>query len=206
MYDPIIHCRRSVRLAGYAYSQPGVYYLTVCAHHRRCLFGAIAQDAVCLSHIGEIVRDEWLRSCEVRPGLVVDAWVVMPNHLHGIVVVGAHSRAPWPFGLRWPMEEEGGDARGNERAHGCAPLRRPARSLGSFVAGYKAAVTKRANAVRATPGAPIWQRNYYEHAVRDEAELHDIREYIARNPAQWATDHENPAIAQRLGARPRPRT
>jgi hypothetical protein len=105
------------------------------------------------------------------------------------------------------MEAEGGDPRENERAHGCAPLlRRPARSLGSFVAGYKVAVTKRANAMRGTPGAPVWQRGYYEHVVRDEAELHDIRQYIAGNPAQWATDHENRAIAQRLGARLRPRS
>lgn len=199
-YDPLIHGRRSARLPGYGYSQLGVYYVTLCTHRRQCLFGAIAQERLRLSPIGEIAKEEWLRSCEVRPGLVLDAWVVMPNHLHGIVVVGAHSGAPMPFGLHWPVSAD------SERAHGCAPLRRPARSLGSFVAGYKAAVAKRANAMRGTPGAKVWQRSFYEHVVRDEAELHSIRQYIADNPSQWAADRENPVIAARSGVFLRPET
>ncbi|MFQ6092271.1 MAG: transposase, partial [bacterium] len=97
-----------------------------------------------------------------------------PNHTHGIVwfnhIVGAPGRAP----LQGPH------------------LRRAPKSLGSFIAGYKSMVTKRVNETRQTPGAPIWQRNYYEHIVRNETELNRIREYIRANPLGWHLDRENP--------------
>jgi REP element-mobilizing transposase RayT len=106
---------------------------------------------------------------------------VMPNHVHGIVVirdVGAHGRAPLP-----------------------SPPHRLPCSLGSFVAGFKSAATKRINAIRRTPGLPVWQRNYYEHVIRDEDDLDRVRRYIAENPLRWEEDQKNPLSV----SAPRPR-
>lgn len=169
--DPTKHDRRSIRLPGYDYRQAGAYFVTVVTHQRECLFGGIADGEMRVDGYGEVVRDEWLRSAQIRREIELDAFVVMPNHLHGIVVirdVGAHGRAPLPL----------------------AP-HRPPRSLGSFVAGFKSAVTKRINTMRRTPGLPVWQRNYWERVIRDERELDRVRQYIAENPLRWESDPEN---------------
>ncbi len=226
-YDPIVHGRRSVRLRDYDYAQPGAYYLTICAHQRRCTFGVVKNGRMYLSRQGDLVAEEWLRSCEVRPEVTLDEWQVMPNHLHGIVFVGAHGNAPPPLGLRWPdspnvgtrpsaigdvgthgsapsreQDRRAGDFHArlhgrDDRAHCHAPLRRQERSLGSFVGGFKGAITRRVN----TPPASVWQRGYHEHVIRDEAELHDIRLYITKNPAQWDEDPENPRYKTIMGKR-----
>lgn len=197
-YHPMVHYRRSVRLRGYDYAQYGAYFVTICVCRRECLLGVVARDNVRLTTMGEIVRTEWLESEEIRPGLQVDAFIVMPNHFHGIVIlpVGAHSSAPFSveanhaLGAHSRALNLGADR--TSRAHSSAPLRRPPRSLGSFVAQFKAVTTRRINAARHTPGMPVWQRNYYEHIVRDEGELEAIRSYIADNPRRWAEDRENP--------------
>ncbi len=172
-YDPALHHRRSLRLPGYDYREAGAYFLTLVAYRRECLFGEMLDGKVRLSALGEVVAKEWGQTRKIRPEIHLDAFVVMPNHIHGIVVVrgpvGAHSRAP---------------------RHD-SPYRSP-RSLGSFVAGFKSAVTRRINQVRGMPGIPVWQRNYYEHVIRYEKELNRIRQYIADNPARWADDPENP--------------
>jgi len=197
-YNPEKHHRRSIRLQGYDYSQPGAYFVTVCtrnkveAHGRApLLFGEVIDGEMVLNDYGHIVEEEWHRSVNIRREIRLDAFVVMPNHLHGIVIiqgdgVGAHGVGAHGVG-----------------AHGRAPLRgtsshlwRSPKSLGSFIAGYKSAVTKRINEMRKTPGVPVWQRNYYEHIVRDETELNRIREYIQTNPFRWHLDRENP---QRIG-------
>ena len=166
-------------MSGYDYAEEGAYFVTVVTHQRECLFGGIADGEMRVDGYGEVVRDEWLRSVQIRREIELDAFVVMPNHLHGIVVirdVGAHGRAPLPL----------------------APHRSP-RSLGSFVAGFKSAVTKRINTMRRTPGLPVWQRNYWERVIRDERELDRVRQYIAENPLRWDEDPENPAMAQAAG-------
>ena len=151
--------RRSIRLQGYDYSQAGAYFLTICTHDRECLFGEIVHGKMRLNDAGRIVADEWLKTEEIRNEIELDEWVVMPNQLHGIVVitstVGAHGRAPLQ----------------SSNHHG---LYRQPKSLGSLVAGYKSAVTKRINELRQTPRAKLWQRNYWEH--------------IHNNPAQWELD------------------
>jgi putative transposase len=182
-YDPALHHRRSVRLAGYHYVGAGTYYVTICAQGRRCLFGGVVAGKMRLSRLGEIVRREWLRTCRVRPDVTLDTWAIMPNHVHGIVVVGAHGNAPLPLGLRWTEDE---------RAHCCAPLRREARSLAALISGFKGAVTRRVTASLGARALPVWQRGYYEHVVRDEADLDEIRQYITENPKRWTEDRENP--------------
>ena len=180
-FDRHKHRRRSIRLPGSDYSWPGVYYVTICTYGRDCLFGAVAGGRVRLSEYGRAARDEWLRSAAVRPGITLDAFVIMPNHLHGIIILTPESQSPDPAG-----------AHGGVGAHSCAPLqpplqRRP-RSLSSFIACYKATVTRRINQMRDTAGARVWQRNYYERIVRDEEELARARGYITENPRRWADD------------------
>jgi REP element-mobilizing transposase RayT len=212
-YDPVIHARRSIRLPDYDYSQAGAYYLTICSHQRRCIFGVVRDGRVRLSRIGKILAEEWLQSCEVRPEVTLDEWTIMPNHLHAIVVIGAVPGQPVPLGLVWPAGANVGATRrvahpkqtlGERRAtHRVAPTERPTGpapgSVAAIVGQFKGAVTRRVNALRNTPGAPVWHRNYHEHVIRDEAELHDIRLYIAQNPSQWATDAENPRYRTVMG-------
>ena len=224
-YDPRKHHRRSIRLKGYDYTQAGAYFVTFVAHDRECLFGDVVDGVMRLNAFGEIVREEWFRTAVVRPYVMLDPdeFVVMPNHIHGIIwIVGAGDRG---------HGDDGGDVDvfAGDRGHGddggnvdvfvgaqrrCAPtpptpppptphtVRRPVGgatptnvvpgSLGAIVRAIKSATTKRINALRGTPAAPVWGRNYYEHIIRYETSLNRIRRYIAANPSRWAEDHEHP--------------
>ena len=189
-YDPARHQRRSIRLKGYDYTQAGAYFVTLCVQGRECLFGTITAGEMILNELGQIVYEEWKRSSEIRREMELDEFVVMPNHMHGILWilesddVRAHGRAPQPGGA--PIV----------RADGRPPQRQPPqrapKSLGSFVAGFKSAATKRINEQRGMPGAPVWQRNYYEHIIRNDADLQRIREYIVNNPLKWDLDQLHP--------------
>ncbi len=183
-YNPQIHQRRSIRLPGFDYTQLGAYFVTICADRRECLFGKVADGDVVLNHFGRLAHEEWTYTEIIRPEVQLDEFVIMPNHIHGIITmrqpegsVGAHGRAPLS------CED--------------APLQRPPRSLGSLIAGFKSPVTKRINQSRHTPGQPVWQRNYYEHVIRGERDLHRIRQYIRDNPARWAEDIYNPTNVSR---------
>jgi REP element-mobilizing transposase RayT len=130
-----------------------------------------------LNTYGEIVREEWSRTAVIRREVELDASVIMPNHLHAIVVI-IH---PGNVGAR-------------RFAYSRAPtssLSRPAKSLGALVAGFKSAATKNINELRGTPGAPVWQRSFYDRVIRDETRLNQARQYIEANPAQWALDQDN---------------
>ncbi len=244
-YDPEKHHRRSIRLKGYDYSSEGGYFLTFVAKDRECLFGDVVNGEMVLSEFGKMVSVEWLKSQQIRKEIVLDEFVVMPNHLHAVLFivgskspsdknVGAHGCAPIP-----PDNEIKNCVKGNwkrahgrvslrphseikkygneiwKRAHSRAPLRcdneiairelekhmmeqhhvrpyRPPKSIGSLVAGFKSYVTTRINIIRNTPRVPVWQRNYYEHIIRDERELYNIREYIVTNPLRWELDIEHP--------------
>jgi REP element-mobilizing transposase RayT len=181
------HRRRSIRLKGYDYTQPGAYFVTLCTWNRECLFGQVVDGEMRLNNYERSVREEWFRSAEIRRGIELrpNEFIVMPNHIHGIVWIVDDNRGTTP----------------HVEAHGRAPLRRMPRSLGSFVAGFKSSVTKQINTLRQTPGTPVWQRNYYEHIIRDDRSLNRIRQYIANNPLQWELDRENPAKIA-LGLKP----
>ena len=170
---PLTTSRRSIRLQNYDYSQPGAYFVTICTYKRECLFGHIEDGVIHHTFFGEIVCQEWSRSETIRQEIQMDVYVVMPNHIHGILLLLEH-----------PTSTVG--------AHGRAPLHRSPRSLGSFIAGFKSVVTRRINQTRGTPGSPVWQRNYYEHVIRSEDELQQIREYIIKYPARWVEDPDNP--------------
>ena len=193
------HHRRCIRLRGYDYAMPGAYFVTICTWDRLCLFGEIADDAVRLSAAGEIAAACW---CEIPthfPDVELDASVMMPNHVHGIInIVGATHASPLPV---------------RQTPHGShLPSRGPRPySVGAVVGSFKSATTRRVrgimNAVQAVHALPIsskcrqpiWQRNYYEHIVRDEATLTRLRQYIADNPARWAQDDENPSRIKEVG-------
>jgi len=155
-------------LQGYDYSSPGAYFVTICTQNRECLFGDIVNGKMVLNDIGKIVADEWIKTGDIRDEIELDAWVVMPNHFHGIVMIRRGDRpvAPTPTPLPGP---------------------RP-KSIGSLMSGFKSAVTKRINKIRQTPGISVWQRNFYEHIIRNETELGNIRQYIINNPLNWRSD------------------
>ena len=172
--DPEKHHRRSIRLKGYDYAQEGVYFVTVCTQNRACLFGAVADGEMQLNNAGEIAKAAWDDMPARFPSVRLDAFIVMPNHVHGIIIVGAQFIAP----------SDGFDGT-NQGVMNYAP------TLGDMVRAYKAASTRLIR--QAGTPAFAWQRTYYEHVVRDEESLSRLRQYILDNPARWAFDHENPA-------------
>jgi len=158
--------RRSIRLKHYDYTQAGAYFVTICTHERRSLFGGIIDAQMRLGPIGKIITQEWAKSAEMRPDVELDAFVIMPNHLHGIVLLG----------------QSGAGAK--------------ARPLGAVMRGFKAAATGALAAAGHRLDHPLWQRNYYGHIIRSEESLEAIRAYIADNPARWAEDRQNPAAVR----------
>jgi REP element-mobilizing transposase RayT len=211
--DPSEHRRRSIRLPAYDYAGPGAYFVTICTHNRDSLFGQVGDGEMRLNRVGEMVSAEWLRMPVVRPKVVSDAFVVMPNHMHGIIILGDDSevgatrrvaptcsdraRGPTPGSLG--AIKVGATRRVaptcSDRARGPAPG-----SLGAIVGQFKSLTAKRINERRSTPGAPVWQRNYYEHVIRNEKALNAIRRYVLGNPLLWDYDTDNLA-SQRQGVR-----
>lgn len=178
-YNPDKYHRCSIRLKDYDYSQAGAYFITICSYNKECVFGNVINGQMVLNEHGKVVEREWLRTTQIRTDMELDEFVIMPNHMHGIFViiespVGAHSRAPLQI------------------QHGRVSTQRKPRSLSSFLAGFKSAVTRQINELRGMPYAPLWQRNYYEHVIRNENDLSEIREYILNNPLKWDLDSENP--------------
>ncbi len=181
----MLHRRRSIRLAGYDYTQNGAYFVTICTYQRRCLFGEIVGEEMQRNWCGEIAAACWQAIPNHFAAVKLDAFVVMPNHVHGIILIDTPDST---------MESAQGDGVGAQHA---APLRThphvvQSGSLSAIVRSYKSAVANQINACHQTPGKRIWQRNYYEHIVRNDRALNAIREYILFNPAHWAFDRENP--------------
>lgn len=173
-YNPDIHHRRSIRLKGYDYTQNGAYFVTIVTYQRTHLFGKVVNGVMQLNEWGEIARREWFKTAELRPyvELFEDEFVVMPNHAHGIL---------------WMNDDVVRTERRSARTNDVVP-HVDAGSLGAIVRAYKSAVTYAINAARQTRGMMVWQRNYYEHIIRNDADLNRIRKYIAENPLKWADD------------------
>ncbi|HXF48618.1 MAG TPA: transposase [Verrucomicrobiae bacterium] len=175
--------RRSIRLPAYDYSQAGAYFVTICTLNRECLFGKVMDGKVQLNPFGCVVEEEWLKTAELRPCIELGTSVVMPNHFHGIIVINDECR---------------GTAR---RAPTVSRFGKPvAGALSTVIRSFKSAVTKRINDLRRTPGNVVWQRNYYEHIIRNEDDWKKIHDYIVYNPEKWMVDAENPdRINRKLG-------
>jgi putative transposase len=165
------HHRKSIRLKGYDYTQPGWYFITICTQNREWLLGEITGGEMVLNTFGGIVRDEWLNTEKIRDNVELDAFVVMPNHFHGIIhIAGAYGETPL---LQNPQQQT---------------FKSPSHSIGAIIRGFKSAVTKQINQMRNKSGLRVWQRNYWEHVVRNENDLNRIREYIRNNPLKWQDD------------------
>jgi len=180
-YNPTIHRRKSIRLQGYDYSQDGAYFITVCTHNRVPLFGEIVDGVMVLNTASQIVEKCWCAIPEHFPQVTLDEFVVMPNHVHGIITVGANNHLPQHY-LPLPSDET--PIQSNEPPR---PLQHgTSRTIGSMVRGFKIGVTRwfRAN----TDIHAVWQRNYYEHIIRNEDAYLAIAEYIQTNPQRWETD------------------
>ena len=155
-FDPKIHHRRSIRLPGYDYSHAGAYYVTIVSHGRECLFGQVAGGEMKLSQFGKIVQYTWLDLPKHYPHVELDAFCIMPNHVHAMII----------------LNDDGGHA------------------LSEIVRALKTFSARRINALRNTVGVPVWQRNYYEHIIRDNQEYLAKCGYIQNNPLNWDQDAE----------------
>ena len=181
-YDPEIHHRRSVRLKEFNYSRHGAYFITICTQNKDCLFGKIVEGKMVLNEYGSIVETEWTNTSKIRNNVKLDEFIVMPSHVHGIIIImddcceGTRQRAP--TGYNAPITESFGKPTHN--------------SIPTIIRSFKSAVTKQINELRNTPKLSLWQNNYYEHIIRNENELNQIRQYIIENPLKWDLDEENP--------------
>jgi len=169
--------RRSVRLPGFDYSKIGMYFVTVCASERRCIFGEVRDDETVLSSIGQIVSACWIEIPHHFPNVKIEAYVVMPNHIHGILTIhsnwkGAGSQEK----LAAPMESFG---------------KPTPRSIPTIVRSFKAAASRHSRESGYVKGESIWQRGYYEHVLRNTREYVEVTNYILQNPARWADDEDN---------------
>lgn len=188
-YNPDTHHRRSIRLQGYDYAQKGMYFITLCVQERECIFGTIVENEMFLNRIGQIVADEWINSIKIRNNVIIHDFIVMPNHLHGIVEITYNKNDKSQIG----------------------EFVSPTKSIGAIVRGFKVATTKRikdfvipvgANGNSSNGNSPlqewimnhlphIWQRNYYEHIIRDYNDHERIANYINTNPSRWEKDMFN---------------
>ena len=210
--------RRGLRLQDYDYAGEGLYFVTTCTVHRACLFGDVVDAQMRLNDSGHAVEAAWHDLPRHYPGVRLDAFVVMPNHIHGVIAlfdpVGAGFKPAPAAGTRRTIDHA---------AIGCSP---PAahstdvRTFGGFAAGaglkpaptghcpslielvraFKTFSARRINAMRGTPGRAIWQRTFHDHVIRNDHALERIRHYIAANPANWSTDPEHPRRVRDAGA------
>lgn len=186
-YDPERDRRRWIRLRGYDYTQPGAYFVTICTQERLCLFGEIVDRTVILNDSGRIATKCWNDIPVHFPHVALDHFLVMPNHVHGILwivkTVVAKDLPPDGEKQVWPVG-----------AKNLSPLRlQPAgtsKTIGSIIRGFKIGVTQWTRQERNV--CDFWQRNYYEHVIWSGTALNRIRHYIVENPARWAEDLENP--------------
>lgn len=184
-YNPDIHHRRSIRLKEYDYSSAGAYFISICTHGRECLFGQIMYGEMHLNDAGLMVKQVWSNLPGRFSNVVLDAFVVMPNHFHGILFIVAPLAAP---GIATPNLESGYANKGAaSSAH-----RGYVNTLGKIMRAFKSISGIEINRTLDRQGRPLWQRNYYERVIRNDDELSSIREYILSNPAKWAEDKENP--------------
>ena len=190
-YNPEIHNRKSIRLKGYDYSQPGAYYVTICVGGRECVFGHVGvqnfEPRVCLSELGKIADDCWQEIPEHFPNVRLDEYIIMPNHVHGILCI-ADENDNFVVGVQnivigvqnfEPLQQK------RNEYQKIIP-----RSLGSIIRGFKIGVTNWYNLHN--HGHFQWQRNFHDRIIRDKYELDQKRKYIQNNPKNWHNDEHNP--------------
>jgi len=196
--------RRSIRLPGYDYSQPGAYFVTVCVHGGRFLFGDVMDGRMRLNATGDLVQVCWEWLEQQYRYVELDEYVIMPNHVHGIIILtdlvtsdgsrtvtDASDFMTLGGSRTAPREDDIDSCRGASRS---APtldyIRR--KPLGRIIGAFKTVSTKRINELSNSSAGRIWQRGFFEHVIRGERDLTRIREYISTNPRRWHLDRDNP--------------
>ena len=170
--------RRSIRLPDYDYTQPGAYFVTICTWNRKCLFGEVINSEMILNRIGQVVQQEWLRLRIRFPLVDFPIYTFMPNHVHGIIFI---TEAMNPKG-----SDDTAYIAGSQQ--GKTTIQVVSGSLGAIVRAFKASVTWRLHAAGLLNQVHVWQRNYYEHVIRNEEDLQSISDYIESNPQNWQRD------------------
>ncbi|MBL8005280.1 MAG: hypothetical protein JNL36_09300 [Candidatus Kapabacteria bacterium] len=181
-YNSALHHRRSIRLPEYDYSQVGMYFVTICCQDMVCRFGSVVGGKIVLNECGRIAKECWEMTPLIRENIDLGAFVIMPNHMHGIIHINGRGVLHTP---NLENDSEHLDVKDNEGVFN-TPLQSPKQKLGSIVRGYKSAVTKKSLQIGVS--GKLWQRNYYEHVIRNEYSYQRISEYIFNNPAQWEYD------------------
>lgn len=204
-YDFSNRKRRSIRLKGYDYSQAGLYFITICCENRICRFGKIQNGEMILNEYGRIAYNEWEKTPDIRNHVELGEFIIMPNHIHGIIRLGElhspknetrctdklhspenKSTSHSNFGECNSKYDRGKWNSKYDRGECNSPLRSPSQTVGAIVRGYKSSVTKQLNLMGFH--GKLWQRNYYEHIIRNEQSHHRISHYIINNPAKWQMD------------------
>ena len=195
VYNPDFHHRHSIRIKGYDYSSPGFYFITICSRDRQPLFGEIKNGEMVLSELGKIIQKEWFKIIESWSGVELDYFIIMPNHLHGIIIITNKLER------KINVNDEVGAtlavaqnvAVAQNRA-GATPAKHVF-ALGDVVGGFKSiCVNKYLQYIKNNnlqESCLIWQRNYYDHIIRNEKDLYNIQGYILNNVSKWQYDLEN---------------
>ncbi|PKO04834.1 MAG: hypothetical protein CVU41_15215 [Chloroflexi bacterium HGW-Chloroflexi-3] len=207
-YNPAIHNRHSIRLPGYDYSQPGAYFLTINSHKKEHLFGRVVDGVVQLSPVGEIAQEQWQNIPTHFSNVLLDEFVIMPNHMHGILVItegevctGKGKAFDVLFNRKNSKSQNYSTDQNFQNIESNALPIQPGRESGSnalphqlgsqpgsipaVVQNFKSITSRKINKLLGTPGSTIWHRNYYEHIIRDEEDYARIVTYIRENPQKW---------------------
>lgn len=190
-FNPKINHRKTIRLQNYDYSQEGYYFITICTENKKCILGKIENKKMVLNQFGKKVKDCWLKIEKTNNFLKLDQFVIMPNHIHGILIIDKNVGVP----LVGTQDSDGlSEQRKNKnstqgRPQGIAPTK----TIGEIIGGFKSLTTneyiKNVKAGKFPSFKKrIWQRNYYEHIIRNEESLDKIWEYIVSNPETWEKD------------------
>jgi putative transposase len=205
-FDPQKHHRRSIRLPGYDYTQARAYFVTIVTHNRENIFGEVVDGEMRLNGFGEIAKREWERLPKQFKHIELGAFIIMPNHVHGIIIIHDNRRGtadlhnqdnpqdPHRRGTAdFPNQDNPQDPRRAPTTTTTEKFGKPVSgSIPTIMRSYKSAVALRVNYARPGDSTPVWQRNYYERIIRNEREMGAIWRYIQSNPARWADDNENP--------------
>jgi len=175
--------RRSIRLKGYDYTQAGAYLVTICTHNRQPLFGEIRNGIMLLNSYGRIACPQWLQLVYRFSNLELGEWVIMPNHVHGILIITGRGEA----------SQKRNNGQVNTLITDASPLRpngTESGSIGAIIQNFKSVTSRKINSQLGKSKEPIWQRSYYEHIIRNENEMQSIADYIVTNPLNWEQDAE----------------
>lgn len=199
LFNPDKYNKQSIRYPGYNYSQPGHYFVTICAKDRECMFGKIKNEAIELSGLGIIVQTEWLKTPSLRSNVLLDEFIVMPNHVHGIIEIinpigGLNVGIDCPPQADPPQaDNQSGTLNTHDSHRQPHPFGPQSNNLFTIIRGFKGATTKQINLLKGNiEGGTIWQSRFYDNIIDTDDQLEIVRNYIRENPKNWDTDRNNP--------------